>query len=42
MGNGRAAATPADIRRALDLYARACLVQWAVYAAAAAAFIAPG
>ena len=36
MGDGRPAATPADIRAALGLYRAACGVQWAVLAVAAA------
>ncbi|MFA5123089.1 adenosylcobinamide-phosphate synthase CbiB [Zavarzinia sp.] len=35
MGDGRAEAGAADIRRALALYVRACLVQWAAVALAA-------
>ena len=37
MGNGRAAATAADIRRALALYRTACALQWLVFALIAAA-----
>jgi adenosylcobinamide-phosphate synthase len=35
MGDGRAEATPADIRRALALYRTACAIQFAAYAALA-------
>jgi adenosylcobinamide-phosphate synthase len=37
MGEGRAEATPDDIRRALQLYRRACLALWILLAAGAAA-----
>lgn len=42
MGDGRAAATPADLVRALTLYRRACAVQIAVVALLFAAVIARG
>lgn len=35
MGEGRAAATAADVRRALSLYRTACALQWTVFAALA-------
>jgi len=37
MGDGRAASTPADIRRALALYRRACAIQWTAIAVLASA-----
>ncbi len=45
MGDGRAVATPADLRRALALYRRACTIEWAAAAAlltAVTALSAPG
>ncbi len=40
MGDGRRDATSADIRRALIVYRRACLIQWLVIAGLAGFFIA--
>jgi len=40
MGDGRAEATAADIRRALRLYRGACLMLWALAAAGVAITIA--
>ncbi len=37
MGDGRAAATPADLRRALALYRTACAIEWVALAVALAA-----
>src|SRR6266852_3626385 len=42
LGEGRARATPADIDRALRLYLTACLLQWALVAAAYLAVEGPG
>jgi len=40
MGDGRAEATAADIRRALALYRRACLLLWGLAAIGSAAALA--
>jgi adenosylcobinamide-phosphate synthase len=40
MGDGRAEATAADVRRALALYRRACLLLWGLAAIGSAAALA--